>query len=169
MRSTVIPAQITTVEDRIAGNLNFTQILLLMIPVIWIAVVYSLLPPAMDMVWYKLLIMFVITLLCIVLALRIKGKLLLEWAVLVITFNLRPTYYVFDKNDSSQRSIDLPVSKKRPTFALKRVEKKKVMTVAPQIAVSDLLRVEQLLEGKSFSLRESKKGGFDVALEQIRA
>jgi hypothetical protein len=34
MRTRVIPAQITTVEDRIAGNLNLTQILLLMIPVI---------------------------------------------------------------------------------------------------------------------------------------
>jgi hypothetical protein len=30
MRTTVIPAQITTVEDRIAANLNLTQIILLL-------------------------------------------------------------------------------------------------------------------------------------------
>ena len=29
MRTTIVPAQMTTVEDRIAGNLNFTQIFLL--------------------------------------------------------------------------------------------------------------------------------------------
>jgi len=29
MRTTIIPAQITTVEDKIAGSLNMTQILIL--------------------------------------------------------------------------------------------------------------------------------------------
>ena len=28
MRSTVVPAQITTIEDKIAGNLNFIQVFL---------------------------------------------------------------------------------------------------------------------------------------------
>ena len=41
MRTTVIPAQITTVEDKIAGSLNLTQILILMIPVFWATIVYA--------------------------------------------------------------------------------------------------------------------------------
>ena len=33
MKMTVVPAQVTTVEDRIIGNLGFSQILLLIVPV----------------------------------------------------------------------------------------------------------------------------------------
>jgi len=141
----------------------------LMVPVIWMAIVYTLFSPAMDIVWYKIPLVFVVTLVCGVLALRVKGKLVLEWAVLMVTFNLRPAYYVFNKNSTAQRSIDLPVSKKRPVFAFKKAEKKKATPTVPHIEISDLVRVEQLLQGRSFSLRESKKGGFDVALEQIQA
>ena len=53
MKVRSIPAQITTVEDKIAGNLNLTQILLLMIPVFWLMIVYTIFPPYMEFSVYK--------------------------------------------------------------------------------------------------------------------
>ena len=44
MRSTVIPAQITTVEDKIAGNFNLVQILLMMAPVLIATLLYTIIP-----------------------------------------------------------------------------------------------------------------------------
>lgn len=44
MRSTVIPAQVTTVEDTIAGNLTITQIMLLIAPVLLSTAIYAVVP-----------------------------------------------------------------------------------------------------------------------------
>jgi len=79
MRTTVIPAQITTVEDKIAGNLNITQILILMVPVFWTTIVYTLFSPVMRLAWYKIPLVIVVLFLCLILSLRIKGKVLVEW------------------------------------------------------------------------------------------
>jgi len=60
MRTTIIPAQITTIEDKIAGSLNFSQILLLMAPVLWGTLVYTLFSPVMKIAPYKIgLVLFV--------------------------------------------------------------------------------------------------------------
>ncbi len=56
MRTRIIPAQITTVEDKIAGSLSMTQILIMMIPVGLTAVIYVLLAPSMKLVSYKLIL-----------------------------------------------------------------------------------------------------------------
>jgi hypothetical protein len=53
MRSTVIPAQITTVEDKITGNLSLTQIILLIIPVFILTILFSLVPPVMKLGIFK--------------------------------------------------------------------------------------------------------------------
>ena len=54
MRTTIIPAQITTVEDKIAGSLNMTQTLIMMFPVLWTALVYILLFPSMKLTSFNL-------------------------------------------------------------------------------------------------------------------
>ena len=64
MRTTIIPAQITTVEDKIAGSLNMTQILILMFPVLWTAIVYLILYPAMKLTLYKLPAISVVAIIC---------------------------------------------------------------------------------------------------------
>ena len=57
MRTTVVPAQVTTVEDRIIGKLGFSQIVLLMIPVFLSAGIFTLLPSAMNGALYKYILM----------------------------------------------------------------------------------------------------------------
>jgi hypothetical protein len=100
MRTQVIPAQITTVEDRIAGNFSLTQILILLAPVFLATMVFVVLPPTMVLTWFKggLIIVFGISI--TTLAVRIKGTLVLHWIVILLTYTIRPKYYVFNKNDA---------------------------------------------------------------------
>ena len=74
MKMTVVPAQVTTVEDRIIGNLGFSQILLLIVPVFAAAGIFLLLPPFMGGALYKYVIMGIVALLFGLLSIRIKGK-----------------------------------------------------------------------------------------------
>ena len=53
MRVSVVPAQVTTVEDRIIGCLGFMQILILVSAILCGAGVFVVLPPMMGEAWYK--------------------------------------------------------------------------------------------------------------------
>src|SRR5450830_86906 len=99
MRTTIIPAQITTVEDKIAGSLNMTQILILMFPVLWTATIYILCMPSMKLTPYKLGLIFLAVIVCITLSLRIKEKIVAEWLGVFFTYHLRPKYWLYNKND----------------------------------------------------------------------
>lgn len=165
MRTTVIPAQITTVEDKIAGSLNFTQILLLLLPMVWLGIVYILFIPSMHITAYKIPIVLLITIFCFILAIRFRGKLILEWVSLIATFNARPTYYIFNKNDGYGRTMDLPVFKRKPLLALKTIAKRKPKAVDSKVAVSELIQLEKLMSNHSLSFKATKKGGFNVAVE----
>lgn len=103
MKTTVVPAQITTVEDKVAGNLSFTQLLLLMVPVFLNGALFAAIPPIMKLSPLKMLIGLVLALLCMALAIRIKGKILLTWVSVIARYNLRPRLYVFNKNDTYLR------------------------------------------------------------------
>jgi len=53
MKVTVVPAQVTTVEDRIVGSLGFSQLVLIVTPVFIAAALFAVLPPAMGSAVYK--------------------------------------------------------------------------------------------------------------------
>lgn len=167
MKTQVIPAQITTVEDKIAGNLNLTQIMLLLFPVFWTTLVFTILSPRLQFTLFKFPLVLSVLILCLVLAVRIKGKVVLNWAFTILRYNLRPKYYVFNKNDSYLRTLDLP------TFEEKlKVQTKKEVVVEEKVkspsSVGDLIKLDNLLKNPkySFSFKETKKGGVDVAFEQ---
>ncbi|MBI2314443.1 hypothetical protein HYU93_00060 [Candidatus Daviesbacteria bacterium] len=170
MRTTVIPAQITTIEDKIAGNLSLTQILILMVPVFWTAIVYTLLTPAMKLAWYKFPLILIVLFICLTLSLRIKGKVVLNWLIVLLNFNVRPKYYLFNKNDAYQRIIDLPVVERKQVKLFKeKVVTKEAPKTAPNFAVSDFVAFENFINNPNYSLSfKSKKGGVNVAFEQIK-
>ena len=103
MKMTVVPAQVTTVEDRIIGNLGFSQILLLIIPVFASAFIFGLFPPFMGGALYKYIIMASVALLLCILAIRVKGKIVANWIITVSKYNLRPKYYLYNKNVTTHR------------------------------------------------------------------
>ena len=168
MRTQVIPAQITTVEDRIAGNFSLTQILILLTPVFLATIVFVLLSPTMVLTWFKAAIIIASGVISTALAIRIKGKLVIHWIVILVKYNIRPKYYVFNKNDVSYRDLFLPNNKiKKITNTQKTpcIPKNR----KPAITVSNLIRLEDLINNKNFNVRfkTGKKGGLDVAFEKI--
>src|SRR5438045_2898426 len=106
MRTTIVPAQITTVEDKIAGNLGLSQIMLLIAPVFGGSSLFVIFPPFFNYAAYKVVLIAITALLCGMLAVRIKGKILLFWLIAVLRYNLRPAYYVFDKNSMHNREFN---------------------------------------------------------------
>ena len=156
MRTTIIPAQITTVEDKVAGSLNMTQVLILMTPILWTAIVYILLTPSMKLTSLKLVLIIISTTISCILALRIKDKIVAEWLGVLLKYRLRPKYWLYNKNDTTNRTIDILdipdialVSRK---FSRKNVSKQKT-----EINISDLVRFEQLIDSGKVAVRYQMK------------
>lgn len=168
MKTRAIPAQITTVEDRIAGNLNLTQIVLLMVPVFWLMVVYAVLPQSMHLTLYKVPLIALITISCMILALRVKGKVVLHWLIILLKYNVRPTYYLYDKNESYLRDIALPAFKKRQRRLLTPMKVAAGKKSNPTFSLGDLVRFEDFVANPktSFSVKTGRKGGLNVAFKQ---
>jgi hypothetical protein len=157
MRTTIIPAQITTVEDKIAGSLSLTQILILMVPVLFATMVYALLIPAMKLAPYKLVIISLVTLACGVLALRIRGKIIADWVKILLAYRLRPQFYLFNKNDATGRLIDVPDIPNIPVLAKKR-EAHPVEAQQPQLNLTDLIKLEHLIDTGKVAVSYSFEG-----------
>lgn len=166
MRTTIIPAQITTVEDKIAGNLNLTQILILMVPVFITAVVFVLIPPTMKLMGYKLILILFFLVICLILALRIKGRVLFNWLLILSQFKLRPKIFVFNKNDNYLREVEPEILKKKKV--IKEIKTIKLISQKEQALVeAETIKFLHFINDKnnSLSFRLSDKGGLNVAFE----
>lgn len=144
MRTTIIPAQITTVEDKIAGSLSMTQILLFITPVLWTTLVYTLFFPQMKLSVYKMPLILITSIICLILALRIKDKIVLEWVTVLLKYIARPKYYLFNKNTLCERQIDLPVILNTETITKKTKYINKVVD-QERLSVADLIKLETIM------------------------
>lgn len=154
MRTTVIPAQVTTVEDTIAGNLTLTQLLLLLAPVLGSTAIYTVLPQRLAFTAYKIPLMVILSLIFVILSLRIKGKLVLNWLVILVAFALRPHLYLYDKNTLYAREpVIMPAKKKRQVKAKGGI--KVTRKVEP---VSDRFDYIGLVRDMDVNIRFTKKG-----------
>jgi hypothetical protein len=161
MKSTVVPAQITTVEDKIAGSLNFIQIILLVFSLIIGTAFYGLIPPKLHLSSLKIVLMIAEFAVFGLLALRYKGRILADWLVIYLRYKARPRIYIFTKNDPLSREqladIKITSDEKTPSAATaKRKTKKNKLIARPIIASSGLI----------VSIKPSKKGGFDVEYQE---
>jgi hypothetical protein len=167
MRTRVIPAQITTVEDKIVGNLSLTQMILLLVPVLITTFIYTFLPPTMTFVLYKITLASIFSVFSLILAIRVKGRIIASWIVVLAKYNLRPKYYVFDKNDITNRVILKPEVKKDVVRVSKTEVEKQINSYKPNLR--DILQIDHILNTTDFNLiyRTGKKGGLNVAFEKI--
>ena len=165
MRTCIIPAQITTVEDKIAGNLNITQIGILMVPLFLGTIIYLVFPPLKHFAVYKVVIIAFVLIACLLLSLRIKGKVVANWLMVFLKFNLRPKFYVFNKNEIYQRNVYLPIVKRTHKKAIL----KRGIKVNSNSISEDLLKFKGYLKNPKYalSLKPNKKGGLYVALNEI--
>ena len=64
---------------------------------------------------YKIVVIVCFAVLCGTLAIRIKGKILLLWVVVILRYNLRPRFYVFNRNNEHLRDVSQPVKAEEVT------------------------------------------------------
>lgn len=166
MRTTVVPAQVTTVEDKIAGNLGVLQLFLLVMPVFGGSASFIVFPPFFSYAPYKLVIILCLCAFFGVLAIRFKERLLLNWLIILFRYNLRPRYYVFNKNNSYLRE--------RPKIP----EPEKVEKVVPKrpkvhhspLTTAEIIRIEDLIANPEANLQilATKKGELRVHLTEVK-
>lgn len=168
MKSTVVPAQITTVEDKIAGNLSVTQLMLLIAPVMLTGLLFAIVPPMIKLTAIKLTVALVFAFVCLTLAVRIKGTLLLNWLIIIGRYNLRPRRYVLDKNDSYLRYIE-PAHVNEQSVVVKDEAAPQVRPLKQQLAASEVIRLQTAIDDprSQFQLFTSK-GGLHVRIQQIK-
>lgn len=168
MKTTVVPAQITSVEDRIAGNLSFKQLLLLITPVFLSLALFVLLPPFTKYHPYKVYISIFIATICLTLAFRIKGRLVVEWIGTLTKYNLRPRFYVYNKNSTSGRRI----IHAKPLKVEVREKEKDAPLLLPQLAFNtgEVMNFENMLQNPHSDLHfmRNKKGGLHVHIRKIK-
>lgn len=171
MRTRVIPAQITTVEDKIVGSLNLMQMIILMAPVFFTTFIYALMPPSMNFVTYKLTISAVSFILCLILAMRIKGKVVVDWLSILLRYNSRSKYYIYNKNEAHLRYMYIPTLQKEKVIEKSSTKAKKSVKNEPiKERVKNLVTLENIISGQdvAFRYKVNKKGGLHVAFEQIK-
>ncbi len=166
MRTTIVPAQITTVEDRIAGSLGLSQLLLLVTPVFTGSALFVALPPFFGYAAYKVVFIVCMVVFCSTLAIRIKGKILLFWAITLMHYNARPRYYVLNKNDMHLREdMRAPQFKELPEeTAVQQI----IPVRLPQLSTADLVRVQNLIGSPEANVyfKTDKKGVLRVHLTE---
>ena len=171
MRTRVIPAQITTVEDKIVGNLNLMQMAILIVPIFFTTLVYALLPPSMSFVVYKLVLSVIVLVVCAILSLRIKGKVVVNWLSILCRYNLRAKYFIYNKNEVYLRSHYLPQTLKTSAVKKERIKTEtNVQTALVIDQVKNLMSLENFIKNEEIDFRYKigKKGGLNVAFEQIK-
>lgn len=168
MKSTVVPAQVTTVEDRITGSLSISQLLLLTTPIFIATAIFFGLPRFLHFSLYKLLLIGLACVLCGSLAIRIKGKIVLFWLIVLVRYNLRPRYFLYNKNSLAGRDdySDQPTMEleDEPVVITQNVRQ------ALQLTTADLVELERIIADPAANLSfvTDKKGKLHVHITEIK-
>jgi len=168
MKTTLVPAQVTTVEDKIAGSLSLSQLLLLCAPIFLGSILYILFPPLLKLTLIKTLIFILLVIAFGLLSIRVRGKILLSWLIVISRYNLRPRFYIYDKNDSYLRLP--PALKAKTAKQAKPAAAKKERPRRSKIPMSQMVRLQTVIADPRAKLRfrVSRKGGLDVHITEIK-
>jgi hypothetical protein len=168
MRISIVPAQITTVEDKIAGNISVQQAVFLGIPVLFGFIIALLLPPSGHFVAYKIVITFILFAICGSLAIRIKDRIIAQWLKLFVIYSSRPLHYVYDKNSTYLREVENVEVISEVVEDTKPV--KKPVTSSLDISPKEFVRLENfatdIRAGMKFEV--GKKGELNVRITEVK-
>lgn len=166
MKTTVVPAQITSVEDRIAGSMTFPQIVLLIVPLLIGTLIYVCMPTRVHLSIIKIILISLQFIFFALMAVRFRGKIIAEWLIIYIRFTSRPRRYIFTKNDISARDVGIVQSENHKDLEQQKPKHK----IVPSIVSPNNTGVGSLLDnpGLTVSFKLAKKGGLDVSLKPIK-
>jgi hypothetical protein len=170
MRSTIVPAQVTTIEDRVAGKLGLSQLVLLAAPVFLGSILYVILPPFYEYHVYKIVVLVALAVACGLLAVRIKGQILLLWLLMIARYNLRPRYFVYSKNSLHGRDKVEPIKSEKVVDTGAEAPAV-VRPKQPQLSTADLVKIEELLANPQANVRftTTRKGELRVHITEGQA
>ncbi len=172
MKVTVVPAQVTTVEDRIIGNLSMLQVMLLLGPVFGGALLFGLLPPFMEGAGYKYLLLSVLGLVFGVLSIRIKGQVLVVKLITLIKFYSRPGVYIYDKNSTYLKDMSHLTQPEEVPLDIGLDSRSSLKaTSLPNLDVSDKVRAYEYIESNEseVSFKTDKKGRLYVQIAEAKS
>jgi hypothetical protein len=95
MKTSIVPSQITTLEDKIIGNMGVTQVILLVIPLFLFGFCFVLTPPFFHFAVYKDVLSGSVAILSVCLSIRIRGQLIFNRIRTYGNYALRPRYYFY--------------------------------------------------------------------------
>ncbi|HSX47555.1 MAG TPA: PrgI family protein [Patescibacteria group bacterium] len=99
MIETIVPAQVTTVEDKVAANLTVKQLFILIIATITDLLIFILIPTYFKLTIFKICLILSLSLIALVAILKIKDDLVLNWLILLSKYYLRPKIIIYTKKD----------------------------------------------------------------------
>ncbi len=168
MKVTVVPAQVTTIEDRIIGSLGFSQIVLLVVPIFVSVGLYVLPPPMMAGTIYKYILMTIVAVICLILTIRIRGKILASWLLIILRYNLRPQLYIWNKNTTQLRQDYREVE---TGTELKEESLEVVAAVPDRLPLHVSSKILSALNNPEAGVRyeTTKKGGLHVRFTEVES
>ena len=164
MKTTIVPAQVTTLEDTIIGKLSLTQVVILIIPVFISAFVFSLLPPVMHVSFYKVSLLAIVAVPILIMSIRFKGELIVHWLILIIRFYYRPHYYLETINNHS--AIDC-LELDNLQVDIEQPEKKRFLSTKSykELLPKDLIAIDKAMIGKKINYFIDYEGRLNAIIE----
>lgn len=167
MKSAVVPAEITSVEDKVAGNLGMTQFLLLSTAVLGGAAIYTLVPPFLGFTTFKGIVVAATVVGFSILSIRIKGQILVHLLIIMLSYNRRPRYHVNNKNDMylrSQPKIEVEDE------GAEQDDETQAVVAAPQLGLAGAAQLQQIIDNPQANLhfRTNRKGAMRVHVTETK-
>ncbi len=162
MKTSIVPAQITSIEDTVTAKLSLTQIILLILPVFVTAIIFAVLPPFFHLKIYKLVLAVITALPIMLLSVRIRGQLVLKWLNVLIAYRYRPRCYILAKVDPCACGLDMD--------ELSDLQTEQVQSVAAPIkhlvlAPAEYLTLDEYLSHRQVSFTTDSKGRLNAVIE----
>jgi hypothetical protein len=170
MKSTTVPAQVTTVEDKIAGSFTLSQLFLLIGPIFIASAIYLIIPPTMHLTIFKCGISFLIWLISGIMAIRVKGKIVLLWMVVLTQYAIRPRYYIFNKNDMYLRKATTDIEPDQPDNAEDKEEVATTNRLADVLTPLERIQLETVMADPRAKLhfKTNRKGDLRVHITEVK-
>jgi hypothetical protein len=169
MRTAIVPAQITTVEDKVVGNLSLPQLLLLTAPIFVGGIIYAVLPPSLGNALYKTILGVLLSMILGISAIRFRGRILLSWVITIVRYNLRPRYHVFDKNDIFLRNNSAEVMEDEAAEGVTSDDGASHVLI-PALSTPETVMLEGIMANPEAKLHflTDKKGALSVRITEIK-
>jgi hypothetical protein len=166
MKQTAVPAQITTVEDKVAANLSMTQLVILAMPLFLDVAFYIILPPFITLGAYKIIAFILIDPLIAAMAIRFNGEILVNWLIVLTRYRLRPRIYVYDKNSTYARTL-ANESIKTEKADLQETDQEEELINLSKLTPEEVVKASLLLSTMNYELNFLKNKGADVNVQVV--